>query len=198
VKKEGIMSHEEAIRVAAARHGDFVREVMPAVRRCVNNWFRTQPTWTREDIAHDIDGVAWKYFIRFIRMGHEPMTLVGAIVHYSVRSYRHGERVNGQEKPDGRALSSRPLRDVGTITDTDYLHDLHSHRVPVPDEAAFNLDFTTWRATWDTFNREVIDLLATGHRPEEVRARTGKSKGQLEAQRGRFLKSWENFQGSAA
>ena len=68
-------------------------------------------------------------------------------------------------------------------------------RTPVPDQAAFRLDYPRWRAGFRPRARAVLDALAGGERTGDVARRFGISPGRVSQLRRAFADSWRKFHG---
>ena len=65
---------------------------------------------------------------------------------------------------------------------------------PVPEQAAFRLDFPRWRASLRERERAVLDALASGERPTDVARRFRISNGRVCQLRTEFERGWREFQ----
>ena len=68
-------------------------------------------------------------------------------------------------------------------------------RTPVPDQAAFRIDFPEWRCTLSTRDQRIVDDLAAGERTSDVARKFGVSDSRISQMRGQLKKSWEAFVG---
>jgi hypothetical protein len=69
-------------------------------------------------------------------------------------------------------------------------------RTPVPDQAAFRIDFPIWLASLPSRNRRIAEALALGHSPKKVARRFRLSPNQIRSLRRGFYLSWRKFRGS--
>src|SRR5262249_16572931 len=64
---------------------------------------------------------------------------------------------------------------------------------PVPDQAAFRIDFPLWRCTRSERDRRVIDALMAGGRAREFSQKFGLSPGRVSQLRRDFMEDWRRF-----
>jgi len=70
-------------------------------------------------------------------------------------------------------------------------------KVPVPDLAAFRIDFGKWLQMFTHRDRGIIFALASGETTMVVAERFGLSDGRVSQLRRKFEKLWRTFQGEA-
>jgi hypothetical protein len=73
------------------------------------------------------------------------------------------------------------------------LHD--NRQSPVPDQAAFRIDFPEWLGTLTDRDRRLIQDLAVGHRAQDLARKYGVSPSRVSRQRRAFRDAWLQFQG---
>lgn len=66
-------------------------------------------------------------------------------------------------------------------------------RVRVDEQAAFNVDFPAWLATLPAVKRRAAELLARGHRTDEVAAAARLSAARVSQLRRELADSWFDF-----
>ena len=64
---------------------------------------------------------------------------------------------------------------------------------PIPDQAAFRIDFPVWRCTRTERDRRVIDALLAGGRTRDVSQKFGLSPGRVSQLRRDFMEDWRRF-----
>jgi hypothetical protein len=181
-----------------SRERDFLKYILPAVLRAARNAFRGLPAHVREELEQDASAVAWKEFVRLVSIGYDPLNCVGTIAQRAVLAERRQEHFCGKDhRNDALSYKARQVHGF-KVQAIAYLADATNGEESIPDQVAFRIDFAAWRAMWDEMNREVIDDLAEGYRPEEVRDRRRLTKNNLEYRRRRFLQSWQQLQGEVA
>jgi hypothetical protein len=74
---------------------------------------------------------------------------------------------------------------------------IEDHRTPVPDQAAFRIDFSTWLAILSGRDRQIAINLAVGQSTSEVAQQFGVSFARISQKRRELQASWITFQGEA-
>ena len=72
---------------------------------------------------------------------------------------------------------------------------VEKHRTPVPDQAAFRIDFPTWLAKLSQRDRKVVKQLASGDRTNDVARSFALSAGHVSQLRRKLQRSWLGFHG---
>jgi hypothetical protein len=170
----------------------------------------------REDAISETLALAWKWFVRLIERGKEPSQFVSTLATYAARAVNSGRRLCGQERaqdvmspvaqrrhgfvverlPSSTATSHESL--YGAVLGQ-HLHDAFEERLadntrtPVPDQAAFRIDFPSWYVTLTERDRRLVDNLITGERPGDVARRFGLSAGRVSQKRREFHEDWQRF-----
>jgi hypothetical protein len=75
---------------------------------------------------------------------------------------------------------------------------LADRRVPVPDLAAFSIDFDCWFEKFSRRDRSIISALIAGDHPSAVADRFGITRGRVSQLRRKYEREWMAFQGEAA
>jgi hypothetical protein len=70
-----------------------------------------------------------------------------------------------------------------------------NRRTPVPDQAAFRIDFPSWLSTLSARDRRIVSDLAAGERTGDVARKFDVSAGRISQMRGQLKESWEAFGG---
>jgi hypothetical protein len=187
----------------------FAAVVMPAVERHARVYFRhVKCPERRADLTAEAVGLAWKWFRRMAKKGKDGTRFPTAIATLAARAANSGRRVAGQEKskdvlsplarrrhgfaveklPDFSTLSGNPLAEA--------LHD--DRRSPVPDQAAFRIDFPAWLDTFDSRRRSMILDMAQGHRTQELADKYGVSEARISQIRREAAEEWTTFHGGQA
>jgi hypothetical protein len=75
---------------------------------------------------------------------------------------------------------------------------LADRRVPVPELAAFSIDFDCWFEKFSRRDRAIISALIGGDHPSGVADRFGITRGRVSQLRRRYEREWMEFQGEGA
>ena len=142
---------------------------------------------TRSDLTAEILALAWRQFVRLHRRGKDPGKFVTTLALRCSQAVRAGRRLVRSDSardalsPVARARHGfaverlpHPQCDVPHLAEA--LTD--NTRTPVPEQAAFRLDFPRWRAGFRPRTRAVLDALAVGERTGDVARRFGISSGE--------------------
>jgi DNA-directed RNA polymerase specialized sigma24 family protein len=151
--------------------GRFCAHVLPAVERHARVAFRdVRNRSRREELTADAVALAWKWHLSLTQKGKDPAQFPCQIATYAALHARAGRRVAGQDKatdalspvaqyrhgftagtlPACSSLSGNPLEEA--------LHD--DAQTPVPDQAAFRLDFPAWLAGLGDRHRRIAEAMA--------------------------------------
>jgi len=170
----------------------------------------------REDAISETLALAWKWFVRLVERGKDPSQFVSTLASFAARAVKSGRQVCGQQKaqdvmsPVAQRRHGFAVERLPSSTATPYetlygavlgqhLHDAFEDRLadntrtPVPDQAAFRIDFPSWYATLAERDRRMVDNLVTGERPGDVARRFGLSAGRVSQKRREFHGDWERF-----
>ena len=75
---------------------------------------------------------------------------------------------------------------------------VEDHRTPVPDQAAFRIDFPAWLETQPLRKRRIAKALAVGHSAGEVARGLAVSPARVSQLRRELDRSWQRFHGEDA
>lgn len=98
--------------------------------------------------------------------------------------FRHKRHVQRLDSPAEDSVSHRdevPLSIADTLADT---------RTPVPDQAAFRIDFAEWFSTQCPRDQMMIEMLAAGEQACVVAKKLGVSPAMISLRRERWRASW--------
>src|SRR5262249_50608990 len=156
------------------------------------------------------------WFLRLSEQGKDVFDFPMAFAALLARAVRCGRRLCGQERA-GDVLSFVTQQRHGfrverlpssTCTNHEQLYaDPHGQALldaleerlrdntltPVPDQAAFRIDFPLWRCTPTERDRRVIDALLAGERTKDVSQMFGLCPGRVSQLRRDFLEDWRRF-----
>jgi FixJ family two-component response regulator len=72
---------------------------------------------------------------------------------------------------------------------------IEDHRTPVPDQAAFRIDFPTWLGLLSNRDRRIAEELAMGQATSQVAQELGITSARISQKRQELRASWQVFQG---
>jgi hypothetical protein len=195
--------------------------ILPRLQLHAEVCFRHLKCPAKEDAIQEVIALSWKWFLRLTERGKDVSAFVSALVGYAARAVHSGRRLCGHEKardvlsPVARRRHGFRVESLPHSTSTSHERlcasplgqqalDAFEERLcdntltPVPDQAAFRIDFPAWRGTRSERDRRVIDALMSGGRTKDVSQKFGLSPGRVSQLRRDFLEDWRRFTGEAA
>jgi hypothetical protein len=175
---------------------------------------------TRDDAVAEVVALCWRWFVRLVGRGKDPLACPVVLAGYAARHVRSGRRLCGQEK--GNDALSRPAQrrhgfQVGALppsTATPYgdlfgsVHgqrrqDLFEERLrdnaqtPVREQVAFRLDFPAWLATLSARQRRLVRAMARSERTLDLSRKFEVSPGRISQLRRELHDGWTRFCGDS-
>jgi RNA polymerase sigma factor (sigma-70 family) len=186
-------------------HAAFLAMV-PTIIRYAKISFRDLGPDAREDLVQECVCNCVVAFARLVERGKQSIAYPTVLAMYAVRQIKDGRRVGksvaSRDVYDehGRIKHGHQLKHIGSPRDQrsgwrEQLVD--NSRTPVPEQAAFRIDFPDWLGTLSARDRRIVDDLAAGGRTGEVAQKFGVSAGRVSQLRGQLKESWEDFVGDA-
>jgi hypothetical protein len=170
----------------------------------------------QEDRVQECVALGWKWFLRLSEQGKDVFDFPMAFAALLARAVRCGRKLCGQERA-GDVLSfvaqarhgfrverlpsstRSPHEQLYADPHGQALLDALEERLrdntltPVPEQAAFRIDFPVCRGTRSERDRRVIDALMAGGRTRDVSQKFGLSPGRVSQLRRAFLEDWRRF-----
>jgi Mor family transcriptional regulator len=164
----------------------------------------------------EMRSLAWMWFLRLAQRGKDAGDYLSTFNDFLVRAVSSGRRIMGTEKAKD-AMCVRTLKRRGFKVESlpnDFRashksiystvhgqqeHDTFEERLsdnsitPIPDQAAFRIDWPAWMQTQTERDRRIIDDLMAGERTFEVSRKYGLSPGRISQLRRRLHDDWEEF-----
>ena len=171
---------------------------------------------TRQDCICEMLGLAWRWFLRLIELGKNPLEFPGVLADFAARAVKSGRRLCGKHKGkdvlnplaqqrfdfvvEGLSVStcrsheSRYSVPLGQRTQDALETQLHDNaQTPVPEQVCFRLDFPLWVCSRSERDRRIIEDLLQGERTLDVADKHNLSPGRVSQLRREFMTSWERF-----
>ena len=178
--------------------------MLPAIIRYAKVSFREFDPETREDLVQEAVANCVVAYARLVERGKQSLGYPTVLAMYAVRQIKDGRRVgkkaNVKDVYDihAKVKGGYQLQYIGTPHEQcggwrEQLTD--NRRTPVPDQAAFRIDFPQWLASLSARDRRIVDELAAGERTGVVAQRFGVSAGRVSQLRKELKESWEEFVG---
>lgn len=175
---------------------------LPMIQERAGAFFHYLDREKREDRVEDVVALAWKRYLREHERGNNPDDLIEQIAAFSMKQVRAGRRLTGNERRKdvlsrrhGHRVEEIPLTDE-TQQRPDLLDALADNRRMTPaDGAAFKIDFQDWRKDLRERDQAIVDDLAAGATPDDVREKYNISRPRITQIRKRLDKDWKEFEG---
>jgi hypothetical protein len=200
----------------AALHATFLAHVLPRVEAHGRVYFRHVRSDRKEELLAELRGLAWKWYVRLVQRGKDVLAFVSALAVYAARAVNSGRRVCGHERkkevlsPVAQRLQGFALEALPQATSTSHERlyasphgqerlDAFEERLrdntltPVPDQAAFRLDFPAWLRTLTARERRLIRAMARGERTKDLSREFELSPGRISQLRRAFAEDWRRF-----
>jgi len=173
---------------------------------------------TREDCICEMLALAWRWFLRLIDLGKNPLEFPTAIADFAARAVKAGRRLRGKHKgkdvmnplaqqrhhfvverwPSStcRSHEERYANPHGQQAQDSFEERLRDNtQTPVPEQVVFRLDFRSWVCSRSERDRRIIEDLLLGERTLDVANRRGLSPARISQLRREFMVSWRLFCG---
>lgn len=147
-------------------------ELLPQIEYYACCAFRKMDRERREDAIQEVRANAWCAYHRLVELGKEDLAYASVLARFAVAQYRDGRRVG--KKVNSKDVYSRQAQQKGAFrvhhfgsprrqgcSWEDGLTD--NTRSPVPDQAAFRIDFPAWLSTQSRRNRQIVQSLVVGN-----------------------------------
>ena len=185
-------------RSKPAYHTKFLT-MLPAITHYADLAFRTLDLEAREDAVTEVIASAFVAYARLAELGKTDVAYPTVLALYGIRRYWHGRRV-GTKASSKDVYAQRPnagqRRHLGTPREQRWQEALvDDTKSPVPDQAAFRVDFPQWLRTLTDRDRDVALGLCQGERPVDVARYHGISRGRVSQLRAKLHDGWLRFHG---
>jgi hypothetical protein len=193
-------------------------DLLPRIELHGRIFFRHLRQQRKEESIQEMRALAWKWFVRLARRGKYPADFLMTFNTFLARAVNNGRRVVGMEKAKdvmcrqtqqrhGFQVESLPMstrtshQELYSMMHGQQLHDVYEERLrdnsqtPIPDQAAFRVDFPAWLATITQRDRQLVEDLALSHRTLDLADKYGLSPSRISQKRRQFQDEWERFCG---
>src|SRR5262249_41604570 len=172
----------------------------------------------QEDRAQECVALGWQWFVRLTAQGKDVFAFPVVFAATVARAVKCGRRLCGKERANdvlsllaqqrhgfrverlpsatrgpNEQLYAEPHGQAMQDTFEERLRD--NTQTPVPDQAAFRIDFPLWRLSHGERDRRLIDHLLVGERTLEVSHTFGVSPARVSQKRREFRDDWLAFCG---
>lgn len=172
--------------------------MLPVITRYASLAFRSLDAEAREDAMAEVMANAYVAFARLAELGKTELAFPTVLALYGIRQYWDGRRVGTKANSNDlyAQQASLPREYLGTPQDQGWKEPLIDNRKsPVPDQAAFRIDFPRWLQTLPDRDRDIVLRLCQGERPVEVARQYGITRGRVSQLRRELHEGWLRFHG---
>jgi hypothetical protein len=188
---------------APAWHAGFLA-ILPDIRERASMAFCRLPPQTREDLINEVVAAALVAYVRLIALGRANAAHARTLARYAVAHVSVGRAVGTQMNSNDVSSRYGQIRNRITVERLDRFDRQSGEwmeavaedtRTPVPDQAAFRVDFPAWLREQPARNRRLAIALARGERTMEVATKFGLTRGRVSQLRRELHDSWRAFHG---
>jgi hypothetical protein len=193
--------------------------VLPRVELHAQVYFRGLKCPHRKaDAVQETLALAWKWFVRLVERGKDPLTFPAVFASYAARAVKCGRRVCGQEKGKdvlsplaqrrhGFSLeqlppsTTRSFAGLYTAVRGQHQQDVLEDRLrdntqtPAPEQVCFRLDFPAWLDTLTARERRIVREMAANERTLDLSRRFDLSPARISQLRRELHNDWSRFCG---
>jgi len=190
--------------------------LLPRIERHGRVYFRHLRPHQKDEVFQEMRSLAWLWFLRLAQRGKDVNNFLTAFTDFLVRAVGNGRRILGKEKAkDPMCVMTQKRRGFrvvslpaeirasheslyGTVHGQQKHNALEEHLcdntlTPVPDQAAFRIDWPAWMKTCTDRDRRIIGDLMVGERTLDVSRKYRLSPGRISQLRRQLQKAWEEF-----
>ena len=180
--------------------------ILPTVQTHAKIRFQKLPAEQREEAIQETIAAACVQFQVAAIQGKLSAVRPGPLADFAVRHVRTGRHVGGKQNAAKDAMSpAAQARHRFTTSSIDlYENDagewrqlaIADHRNdPIPDTAAFRIDYARWLRTLTRRDRRIIAAFTSGDTTKAVAGRFGISPGRVSQLRRKYEHLWHVYQG---
>ena len=181
--------------------------MLPSIEQYAAHRLRNFPRDEREELVTECVALAFCMFVTLARQGKIDLAFATPLAAYGCRQALAGRRVGGSLNV--RDVTSRHCQKqkhvrVERLDRFDEQRGewretvVEDHRTPVPDQAAFRIDYPQWLKTLSGRDRQVAETLSTGEGTTSTAKRFSVSPGRISQLRGKLREAWDEFHGDTA
>ena len=174
----------------------------------------------RADKIAEAVALAWKLFVRLHERGKDVATFPVVFAVFVARAVACGRRLVGVEPagdvlsqvaqrrhgfsvtllPDSDAISIHEVLDSHAPSTFDTLEErlANNTQTPVPDQAAFRIDFPEWLRTLSSREKTMVQAMMREEGTNDLSRKFGVSAGRISQIRSNLRTEWAKFCGEAA
>ena len=188
---------------ACALTTDSFLDLLPVIRRHAQKAFRSQHCERRHDLVQEVIAASFVAFSRLLERGLSHLAFPSALARFGIRRTCVGRRVgtptnqNDVMSPAARRFWGLTVQQSAPLDTIGGWHEsvVEDTQTPVPDQAAFRIDFPDWLSRLDDRDRRIAETLSSGETTSDVAKKFQLSAARISQLRGAFRNSWMTYQG---
>jgi len=178
--------------------------MLPIIQRDAAYRLRELKGEARDDAVQEVVANAFVAFVRLVERGKADLAYPRVLAQYGVAQFFAGRRVgtkfNSRDAFSKTAQRKRNFKverlDRFNTLDGEWQQAVvEDHRTPVPDQAAFRIDFPRWLKTLSRRNRRIVKFLCSGEKTGHVAKMFSVSQARISQIRSELKKAWFVFHG---
>ncbi|MEK6234056.1 MAG: hypothetical protein N2C14_05035 [Planctomycetales bacterium] len=184
-----------------AWHARFL-EMLPTILRAASYAFRDRDEEAKEDLTAEVVARCLVSFTRLVDQGREHLAYPSPLAWYSVRQVREGRKVGADrnckdvsseysQRQKGFAMERLGWKTKQAGRWVEVVAE--DTRTPVPDQAAFRMDFPAWLDSLSKRKRRIAEDMAMNETARDLARKHGISQGRVSQLRSEFKHSWDEF-----
>ena len=188
-------------------HSGFLA-VLPTIQAHAQIQFRHMRPERREDAIQEAIASACRSYYLLAAKGRLHDAHASTLAKFAVNHVRNGRHIGGSQESSRDLLSPVAQSRFGFETNSlDPIDNrtagwrqiaVEDRRTPVPDLAAFRIDFPAWLRSQTRRHRRIIAALINGGSTSAVAKRFCLSEGRISQLRRKFELDWHRYHGSLA
>jgi hypothetical protein len=194
-------------QTVTAQQNERFLEMLPLIRHRARLAFRRLRPENKEELVQEVIANAYCRFSRLVRTGKAGLAFATPLANFAIRQVISGRQVGNKQncrdvtsivaqRRQGFTLRTLPSDCSDSNIWSEILAD--DTLTPVPDQAAFRLDFPVWLKIQDRRKRKLARFLMVGNNVTDAAKRFCVSLARISQLRRELRVSWEQFQGETA
>ena len=179
----------------SADHAKYLT-MLPAIAHYASAAFRHLDAEAREDAITEVVANTFVAYAHLAELGKTGIAYPTVLALFGIRRYWDGRRVGTKANCRDVYRSGLRRQHLGTSRDQRWQEAvIDNTKSPVPDQAAFRIDFPHWLQSLTPRDRDVALRLCRGDRPSEVARQYRISRGRVSQLRRELHDDWLAFHG---
>jgi hypothetical protein len=171
----------------------FVRE-LPELETMARAWFRGINPEAQAEAIQNTTALAWKYWRRLAEQGRDQEPgLLRNVWWFALKQTKIGRTITRGDGQRGKGRQDVYDRTHGNAIEHIDFNLFVADSTPIPEQAAFRIDFPVFLGTLNERQREMTLDLASGMGTGEVARKHGVTPGAVSQFRARFKMLFEKF-----